>query len=208
MAANAKRRSVMTLYSGANCPLSHRTRIVLAEKNVTAEIVMVEKNNLPEDLIDLNPYNTLPTLVDRDLALFNSKIIMEYLDERYPHPPLMPVEPVLRARTRLMLYRIDRDWYSQLPDILGKDDKKAAKARKVIRDGLTVIAPIFEQKDYFISDEFSLLDCSVAPLLWRLPYYDIQLTAAAKPVLKYAERLFERESFQISLTEAERELRD
>ncbi|MCF6236088.1 MAG: glutathione S-transferase N-terminal domain-containing protein [Gammaproteobacteria bacterium] len=208
MAANAKRRSVMTLYSGANCPLSHRTRIVLSEKNVTAEIIMVEKNNLPEDLIDLNPYNTLPTLVDRDLALFNSKIIMEYLDERYPHPPLMPVEPVLRARTRLMLYRIDRDWYSQLPDILGKDDKKAAKARKVIRDGLTVIAPIFEQKDYFISDEFSLLDCSVAPLLWRLPYYNIQLTAAAKPVLKYAERLFERESFQISLTEAERELRD
>ncbi len=208
MAANAKRRSVMTLYSGANCPLSHRTRIVLAEKNVTAEIVMVEKNSLPEDLIDLNPYNTLPTLVDRDLALFNSKIIMEYLDERYPHPPLMPVEPVLRARTRLMLYRIDRDWYSQLPDILGKDEKKAAKARKVIRDGLTVIAPVFEQKDFFISDEFSLLDCSVAPLLWRLPYYDIQLTAAAKPVLKYAERLFERESFQISLTEAERELRD
>ena len=208
MAANAKRRSVMTLYSGANCPLSHRTRIVLAEKNVTAEIVMVEKNNLPEDLIDLNPYNTLPTLVDRDLALFNSKIIMEYLDERYPHPPLMPVEPVLRARTRLMLYRIDRDWYSQLPDILGKDEKKAAKARKVIRDGLTAIAPIFEQKDFFISDEFSLLDCSVAPLLWRLPFYDIQLTAAAKPVLKYAERLFERESFQISLTEAERELRD
>ncbi len=208
MAANAKRRSVMTLYSGANCPLSHRTRIVLAEKNVTAEIVMVEKNRLPEDLIDLNPYNTLPTLVDRDLALFNSKIIMEYLDERYPHPPLMPVEPVMRARTRLMLYRIDRDWYSQLPDILGKDDKKAAKARKVIRDGLTVIAPIFEQKDFFISDEFSLLDCSVAPLLWRLPYYNIQLTAAAKPVLKYAERLFERESFQVSLTEAERELRD
>ncbi len=208
MAANAKRRSVMTLYSGANCPLSHRTRIVLAEKNVTAEIVMVEKNNLPEDLIDLNPYNTLPTLVDRDLALFNSKIIMEYLDERYPHPPLMPVEPVLRARTRLMLYRIDRDWYSQLPDILGKDEKKAAKARKVIRDGLTAIAPIFEQKDFFISDEFSLLDCSVAPLLWRLPFYDIQLTAAAKPVLKYAERLFERESFQISLTEAEHELRD
>ncbi len=208
MAANTKRRSVMTLYSGANCPLSHRTRIVLAEKNVTAEIVMVEKNNLPEDLIDLNPYNTLPTLVDRDLALFNSKIIMEYLDERYPHPPLMPVEPVLRARTRLMLYRIDRDWYSQLPDILGKNDKKAAKARKVIRDGLTVIAPIFEQKEFFISDEFSLLDCSVAPLLWRLPYYDIQLTAAAKPVLKYAERLFERESFQISLTDTERELRD
>jgi len=208
MAAIANRKSVMTLYSGTDCPKSHRARIVLSEKNVTAETIYVDKNSsLPEDLIELNPYNSVPTLVDRDLVLYDSKIIMEYLDERYPHPPLMPVEPVLRARTRLMLCRIDRDWYSVLPWLTGNDDKLAAKARKIIRDGLTVIAPLFEQKPWFMSDEFSLIDCTIAPLLWRLPHFGINLPAQARPVQKYMERLFQRDSFQASLTEIEQEMK-
>lgn len=197
----------MTLYSGVDDPLSHRVRIVLAEKSITADIISVESNNLPEDLIDLNPYNTVPTLVDRDLVLYNSQIIMEYLDERYPHPPLMPVDPVSRARTKMMLYRIDADWYSVLDDINGKTGKQADKARKVIQDGLTLIAPIFAKKEYFMSDDFTLADVSLAPILWRLSHYGIKLPAQAKPVLQYAKRLFERDSFQSSLTELEREIR-
>ena len=149
MATIATRRPVMTLYSADTCPLSHRVRIVLAEKSITADIISVNPNELPEDLIDLNPYNSAPTLVDRDLVLYDSQIIMEYLDERFPHPPLMPVDPVSRARSRIMLYRIDRDWYSVLDAINSDDPAQSEKAKKTIRDGLTVIAPIFVKKPYF-----------------------------------------------------------
>lgn len=181
--------------------------MVLAEKNISAEIVFVEDDSLPEDVIDLNPYNTTPTLVDRDLVLYNSRIIMEYLDERYPHPPLLPVDPVARAQTRVFLYRIERDWYSLLPDLVGLDHTKAEQARKVLLDGLTAVAPIFEQKPFFMSDELSVVDCTLAPLLWRLPAYQVQLPPQAAPLLKYAENIFARDSFAQSLTEAEKAVR-
>ncbi len=206
MATVATRRPVMTLYSEDVCPLSHRVRIVLEEKSITADIINVDKNNLPEDLIDLNPYSSVPTLVDRDLVLYNSQIIVEYLDERYPHPPLMPVDPVSRARSRMMLHRVELDWYGVLDNLTSNSSAKSAAARKTIQDGLTLIAPIFEKKTYFMSDDFSLIDCSLAPLLWRLSHYNIKLPAQAKPVLEYAERLFARESFQTSLTEIEKEI--
>ena len=206
MAQNAARRSVMTLYSGTSCPLSHRTRMALAEKNISVEVIFVDNDNLPEDLIDLNPYHTLPVLVDRDLVLYNDQIIMEYLDERYPHPPLMPVDPVSRARTRLMMYRIDRDLFKVVDDIVSGDEKAADKARKIIRDGLSVIAPIFSRKPFFMSDEITLMDCSLSSLLWRLPVLGIELPSQAAPVLKYADRMFARDSFKASLTSVERDM--
>ncbi len=207
MAVIANRRSVMTLFSDASCPQSHRVRMVLAEKGITVDIVNVDPDNLPEDLIDLNPYQSVPTLMDRELVLYDPQVIVEYLDERFPHPPLMPVDPVSRARSRLALYRIEKDWYSLLRD-LEKGEKTAAKARKALRDSLASSAEVFAAKPFFLSDDFSLVDASIAPILWRLKYYRIELPPQAKPVLDYAERLFARESFQASLTEAEREMRE
>jgi RNA polymerase-associated protein len=198
----------MTLFSGDSDVYSHRVRIVLAEKGINVDIVPVDAGNLPEDLIDLNPYNAVPTLVDRDLVLYSSQVIMEYLDERFPHPPLMPVDPVSRANNRLMLYRIEQDLYSQFDIVMNGGEKAVAKAKKEIRDNLMVVSPIFEHKPYFLSDEFSLVDCALAPLLWRLPAMNITLPKQAAPLLSYAERIFARESFQASLTEAEREMRD
>lgn len=208
MGVVANRRSVMTLFSGDTDVYSHRVRIVLAEKGINVDIVSVDAANLPEDLIDLNPYNTVPTLVDRELVLYDSQVIMEYLDERFPHPPLMPVDPVSRANNRLMLHRIEADLYSQLDTVLNGGEKAAAKAKKEIRDNLVMISPIFEQKPYFLSDEFSLVDCALAPLLWRLPALNIVLPKQAAPLLSYAERIFARESFLGSLSEAEREMRE
>ena len=205
MAVGASRRPVMTLYSGID-PYSHRTRIVLAEKNIAAEVVDVKDSNLPEDLIDLNPYNTVPTLVDRDLALYDSQIIMEYLDERYPHPPLMPVDPVNRARCRVFLYRIERDWYRLLPDIEHGEGQSVTKARKNLRESLTAVAPIFDQKPYFMSEEYSMVDSIMAPLLWRLPQYGIELPIQARPILEYAKRLFARAAFKTSLRDVERDM--
>ncbi len=206
MALVANRRSVMTLFSDAMCPYSHRTRIVLAEKSITVEVVNIDMDNKPEDLIDLNPYQSVPTLVDRELVLYGSRVIMEYLDERFPHPPLMPVDPVSRAKSRLTMYRIDKDWYGLLTDIESKGEKNSAKAKKMLRDSLASSAEVFAAFPYFLSDDFSLMDCYVAPLLWRLSYYKIELPKQAKPVLDYAERIFRRESFKLSLTEAEREM--
>jgi RNA polymerase-associated protein len=197
----------MTLFSGDTDVYSHRARLVLAEKGINVDIVSVEGGNLPEDLIDLNPYGTLPTLVDRELVLYSSQVIMEYLDERFPHPPLMPVDPVSRANNRLMVYRIELDLYNQLDLILNGGEKAATKARKVIRDNLTAVSPVFEHKPFFMSDEFSLVDCYLAPLLWRLPSLGVVLPKQAAPLIEYAERIFARESFKESLTELEREMR-
>ncbi len=208
MALVANRRSVMNLFSSASCPQSHRVRVVLAEKGITVEIVDVDTNHKPEDLLDLNPYNTVPTLVDRELVLYDPRAIMEYLDERFPHPPLMPVDPVSRARTRLALYRIEQDWYDLVPQLESRGEKTVSKARKILRDSLTASAEVFAAKDFFLSDEFSLVDASVAPILWRLKRYGIELPRQAKPVMDYAERIFERETFQASLTEAEREMQE
>ena len=205
MASLATRKHVMTLYSGMADAYSHRTRIVLYEKDVECQVVLVDIRKKPRELSDLNPYDTVPTMVDRDLVLYDSLIINEYLDERLPHPPLMPVDPVSRGKARLMLMRFDRDWYSQTADMEGADKKAALRARNVIRDGLTVISPIFKDQPYILGEEFSLVDCSLAPLLWRLPIYGIELPRQARPILDYAERLFERKSFKLSLTEAEQE---
>ena len=207
MAILAGRRPVMTLFSNAACPQSHRVRLVLAEKGIGVELVEVGDGTFTEDLVELNPYGSVPTLVDRDLVLYNTQIIMEYLDDRYPHPPLMPVDPVERARTKLYVYRMERDWYSMLDDCIGSDEAKAARARNIIRDGLTVIAPIFERKPFFMSDELTLADCTLLPLLWRLPLYEIELPVAAKPLIKYADRLFARTAFKRSMSAGERELR-
>jgi len=206
MALVANRRSVMTLFSSATDPESHRVRLVFAEKGITVEVVDIDAGNKPEDLIDLNPYNSVPTLVDRELVLYDPRTIMEYLDERFPHPPLMPVDPVSRARARLALYRIEKDWYQQLPALESKSEKVNTKARKILRDSLTSSAEVFGAKPFFLSDEFSLVDATIIPVLWRLKHYRIELPRQAKPVLQYAERMFARESFKASLTDAEHEM--
>ena len=206
MAVVANRRSVMTLFSSPTSPDSHRVRMVLAEKGITVEIADVDATNKPEDLIDLNPYNTVPTLVDRELVLYDSRAIMEYLDERFPHPPLMPVDPVSRARSRLALYRIEKDWYELVPALESRGEKTSGKARKMLRDSLTAGAEVFAAKPFFLSDEFSLVDAAIVPILWRLQRYRIELPRQAKPVIQYAERMFARESFKASLSEAEREM--
>lgn len=208
MVVTANKRSVMTLFSGPTDIFSHQVRIVLAEKGVSGEIEQVEMDNLPQDLIDLNPYQTVPTLVDRELTLYESRIIMEYLDERFPHPPLMPVYPVARGESRLMMLRIEKNWYSLMNNIKQSSVQDAEAARRQLREELLAIAPIFGQMAYFISEEFSLVDCYLAPLLWRLPQLGIELSGPSSKNLKgYMTRVFERDSFLTSLTEAEREMR-
>lgn len=204
------KRSTMTLYSGTNDPYSHRVRIVLAEKGVTVDIVDVnESNKAIEELASYNPYGSIPTLVDRDLVLYKSEIIMEYLDERFPHPPLMPVYPVSKGRTRLMMHRVNLDWYSQMDTILhAHDDPNAVdEARKNLTASLTSITPVFAEMPFFISEEFSLIDCCIAPLLWRLESLEVKLPEQARAINNYAERVFQREAFQASLTETERMMR-
>jgi len=208
MAVIANRRSVMTLFSKPTCIHSHRTRLVLAEKNINIDITDVDGPELPEDLLDLNPYHTVPTLVDRDLVLYDSRVIIEYLDERFPHPPLMPVDPVTRAQFRLALFRIEMDWYQLAEQFEADGERKlATKSRKMLRDSILASVDLFSAKKYFLSDEFSLVDCSIAPILWRLPVYGIELGSQAEPIEMYMKRVFERRSFQDSLTELEQEMR-
>ncbi|GAB3011658.1 stringent starvation protein SspA [Bowmanella dokdonensis] len=206
MALAANKRSIMTLFSDTLDIYSHQVRIVLAEKGVGVEICYVDPSNLPEDLIDLNPYGTLPTLVDRELVLYRSHIIMEYLDERFPHPPLMPVYPVSRGQSRLMMHRIENDWYSLAEKVLKKQGD-VANARNELREAILSLAPLFADNPYFMSEEFSLTDCYLAPLLWRLPALGIELNGAgAKEVKAYMNRIFDRPSFKASLTDQEREI--
>lgn len=206
MASPPSRRSTMTLFSSATDPSSHRVRIVLREKNIPAEVVVIGDNDpVPEDVLEINPYRSLPTLIDRDLAIYSAPIVMEFFDERYPHPPLLPIDPIGRARSRVLLYRIERDWYSAIDAITGPDEAMAQDARAMLRDSLHSIAPMFDEKPYFMSDEFSMVDCSIAPILWRLGVYGIKLDPHAKPLRRYAQRLFARDGFKKSLTDAERE---
>jgi RNA polymerase-associated protein len=208
MAIVANRRPIMTLFSSPTCFYSHRTRLVLAEKNISVEVVNVDGPDLPEDLLDLNPYHSVPTLIDRDLVLYDSRVIIEYLDERFPHPPLMPVDPVTRAQFRLALYRIEKDWYSLAEQLeIAADSKQAARIRKILSESISASAEVFSAKKYFLSDEFSLVDCSIAPILWRLPSYGIDLGGHAQPILNYMDEVFSRRSFQDSLTELEHEMR-
>ena len=204
----ANRRSVMSLYSDPTDPASHAVRFVLAEKAINVEIHHVTMDNKPEDLNDLNPYSAILTLVDRELVLYEPQIIMEYLDERFPHPPLMPVDPVARANNRLYRYRLQRDFYALVDDVEHGDKGVSNAAKRSLRDHLSTLAPIFAQKTYFMSDDYSLVDCYVAPILWRLPAYGVRLPAQAKALQTFADRIFEREAFTQSLTEAEHELRD
>ena len=206
MAVVAK-RSVMRLFSDPNCPYCHRVRIVLAEKGVSVEVIDVDMDNKPEELLEINPYASVPTLIDRDLVLYESGIIMEYLDERFPHPPLLPVYPVARAESRRMIFRINTDWFSLMHQIEKGTPKQVEEARKELRESLTALAPVFADKPYFLSEEYSMIDCCLAPLMWRLPSLCIELPSQAKAVKAYMARVFERDSFQASLSEIERELR-
>ena len=202
-------RASMTLLSDPLSHYSHRVRIVLAEKGVTCDIVDTDPKSLPAELVEVNPYHSLPTLLDRELVLYESKVIMEYLDERFPHPPLLPVYPVARGESRLLIYRIERDWCSLVDTIEAGRAKTIDKYRKDLADGLTTIAPIFQEKPFFMSDEMTLVDCCMVPILWRLNHLGIELpnTRQVKPLQEYMQRMFDMESFQESLTEMEREIR-
>lgn len=210
MAINASKRSVMTLYSSGTEPHSHRARIVLAEKGVAFEIVDVNSSpKMMDELCEYNPYGSIPTLVDRDLVLYNSGVIMEYLDERFPHPPLMPVYPVAKGRSRLMIHRIDTDWYAPMLKILDPQTPAGEldDLRKQLLDSLVGVIPVFAEMPFFLSEEFSLVDCCIAPLLWRLPKLGIKLPEQAAPIEEYANRMFARESFKSSLSASEKAMR-
>ena len=204
------KRSAMTLFSDSISHYSHRVRIVLAEKGVSVDLVESEDGVPVPELGDLNPYNTMPTLIDRDLVLYESKVMMEYLDERFPHPPLLPVYPVARAESRLFMYRVERDWCSLVDTILhSSKGRDVAVARRELGDSLTALSPIFAEKPFFMSDEFTLVDCCIAPILWRLPALgvDIKASKQTKPLYGYIDSLFGREAFQESLSIQEREMR-
>jgi RNA polymerase-associated protein len=209
MAIVANKRSIMTLYSGNLDIYSHRVRIVLAEKGVAVDVINTDANATDklEDLLELNPYGSAPTLVDRELVLYDANIIMEYLDERFPHPPLMPVYPVARAKTRLMIYRIDKEWGDLVRQIESGKPDEVQTASKELKNYLIKLAPVFANSAFFLNEDFTLVDCCIAPILWRLPAWGITLPPEAKAVMKYAARVFERDSFQASLTEPEQDLR-
>ncbi len=198
---------MMALYSSPSSLDCHRVRFVLAEKGINVEIIdITTEPGAASDMAELNPYNEAPTLVDRDLVLYGAAVINDYLDERYPHPPLMPVDPVSRARLRLTRYRIMRDWFTLAGDIEKGTAKQAEKARKLLRESLTAANEIFTIAPFVMSEELSLVDCSLGPLLWRLPHYNVQLVKNAAAVQAYAERVFQRPSFQASLTPTEQQM--
>jgi len=203
---STSRKSVMTLFTTSTCALSHCARLVMYEKGVTADIEFFSPSEPPEDLLELNPTGISPTLIERNLVLYDSRIIMEYLDERFPHPPLHQMDPVSRANSRMLIKRIDQDWYQLLDEILNSGEKKSARAKKMLKESLIAATPVFESQPYFMSDEYSLIDCAMAPLLWRLPSLGIDLTSLSPAIASYAKRLFSREAFQLSLSEEEKEM--
>lgn len=204
MAIVAK-RTIMSLYSDMKDIYSHQVRIVLAEKGVNVDIHPVDVTALPEELTAVNPYGSVPTLLDRELVLFEARIIMEYLDERFPHPPLLPVYPVARAETRKMMHRIEVDWYRLVANI--NNGIEVELSRQHLLESLVALEPLFGDKPFFLSEEFSLLDCVLAPLLWRLPILGIELPKSAKAIVQYMDNIFSRDSFKSSLSEVEKELR-
>ncbi len=198
---------MMTLYSGTTCPFSQRCRIVLYEKGMDFQIIDIDQFNMPEDIAVMNPYNRVPILVERDLVLYESNIINEYIDERFPHPQLMPADPVMRARARLFLFRFEAELFSQVSILEAGNAKLAEKARISIRDSLVQIAPVFVKQKFMLGEEFSMLDVAIAPLLWRLDHYQISMPKSAASLLKYAERLFTRQAFIDSMTPSEKVMR-
>ena len=205
MGLSQRSRTVLTLYSAPDCVHCHRVRMTLAAKGVTYDHVIVDLDNPPGDLLDLNPYNSVPTLVDRDLVLYDTSVICEYLDERYPHPPLMPVDPLSRARLRLAIVRIENDWLTQVDEI-EKGGKAADAARKTLRDDLVKNASAFKASKFFLSPEISLADCALAPLVWRLGALGVQLPRDSQSILDYGERIFRSQGFARSLTGDEKSL--
>ncbi|MDD7569294.1 MAG: stringent starvation protein SspA [[Actinobacillus] rossii] len=203
MTSAANKRSIMTLFSNKSDIYCHQVKIVLAEKGVAYETENVDLNAVPEELMELNPYGTLPTLVDRDLVLFTSRIIMEYLDERFPHPPLMPVYPVTRGKSRLLMLRIEQDWYPTLEKAEKGSDIECEEALKQLKEEMLAIAPVFNQFPYFMSEEFGLVDCYIAPLLWRMKEFGVTFTGAgSKAINGYMDRIFGRDSFMQSIGNA------
>lgn len=203
MATSASRKAVMTLFCSPTSAYCHRTRFVLSEKGIVADIEYIERGVRSENLLAMNPRGSIPTMVDRDLVLYDSRIIMEYLDERFPHPPLHPMDPVAKARARMLMHRIDQDWIQLLDEI--EKSPNNPKAKKQLRDSLIAAASVFAAKRYFLSDDFSLVDCTLAPLLWRLPALGIDIPRHAGAITDYAKRLFERTAFRASLSEQERD---
>jgi stringent starvation protein A len=198
---------MMTLYSATTCPFSHRCRIVLFEKGMDFQIIDVDMDNKPEDLAVMSPYGRVPVLVERELILYESNIINEYVDDRFPHPQLMPADPVMRARARLFLYRFEQELFCHIDALENGTPKLAEKARAAIRDNLTVISPVFTKQKFMLGDDFSMLDVAISPLLWRLEHYGINLPKQAAPLLKFAERLFSRPPFIDALTASEKAMR-
>jgi len=198
----------MVLYSGTTCPFSQRCRLVLFEKGMDFEIKDVDLFNKPEEISVMNPYGQVPILVERELTLYESNIINEYIDERFPHPQLMPADPVMRARARLFLFNFERELFVHVQTLENSNNQKAIeKARLQIRDRLTQLAPILLKSKYMLGDEFSMLDVAIAPLLWRLDHYEIELPKSAAPLMKYAERIFSRPAYIEALTPSEKVMR-
>lgn len=206
MVQSARSRAVLTLYTTADDVQCHRVRLLLAAKGVSYERVLVEPGKPPEDLVDLNPYVSTPTLVDRDLTLYDTAVVCEYLDERYPHPPLMPIDPLSRARLRLAAVRIERDWLPEI-ELIKAGGKPADAARKTLREHLLAALPLFKASRFFLNPEMSLVDCLVAPVVWRLPWLGVDLGRDGKPILDYGERLFHSQGYTRSLTAEEKAMR-
>ncbi len=206
MANITTRKAVMTLFSSPTCAMSHCARLVLHEKGVVAEVEYYDLSKPPADLLELNPTGTSPTLIERDLVLYDSRIIMEYLDERFPHPPLHQMDPTNRANARMIIKRIDQEWYQLLDEILFSGEKKSARAKKMLKESLLAAAPVFNARDYFMTDEYSLIDCALSPLLWRLPSVGIELSSLGKATYDYAQRVFARDAFHDSLSKAEKDM--
>jgi RNA polymerase-associated protein len=198
--------AMMNLYSGTTCPFSHRCRIVLYEKQMDFQVIDVDLLNKPEEIAIINPYNHVPVLVDRDLVLYESNIINEYIDERFPHPQLMPPDPQTRAKARQLLFTMEHELFSHVP-VLEKNLKTADKSRLHIRDRLVDLSSMFNKQKYLMADEFSMLDVAIAPLLWRLDHYGIELPKTASSLMKYAERIFSRQGFIDALTPTEKAMR-
>ena len=198
---------MMVLYSGTTCPFSQRCRFVLFEKGMDFEIRDVDLYNKPEDISIMNPYGQVPVLVERDLILYESNIINEYIDERFPHPQLMPADPVMRARTRLFLFNFERELFVQRRDHDKDTARTMERARTQIRERLTQLTPIFVKNRFMLGDEFSMLDVAMAPLLWRLDHYSIEMPKTAAPLMKYAERIFSRPAYIEALTPSEKVMR-
>jgi RNA polymerase-associated protein len=198
---------MMVLYSGTTCPFSQRCRFVLFEKGMDFDIRDVDLFNKPEDISVMNPYGQVPILVERDLILYESNIINEYIDERFPHPQLMPADPVQRARARLLLLNFERELFINIEPLEKQDPKRMDKARMVVRDRLSQLAPVVAKSKFMLGEDFSMIDVALAPLLWRLELYGIELPKAAAPVLKYAERIFSRPAFFEALTPSEKVMR-